>query len=90
MTAELKDKIKRLYINEGLGVVAITKALDVPVETVREALGLHDDGSAVPPVERPALPAGKGRSQASLDIAAAARMQAELARRTRRSRRSFL
>jgi hypothetical protein len=87
--SELKEKIRRLNIVEGLGVVAISKALDVRVEIVRDALGLRDDGGA-PQVERPALPPGKARSQASLDIAAAAAMQAELTRRARRTRRSFL
>jgi hypothetical protein len=89
MSNELKEKIRRLNIVEGLGVVAISKALDVGVEIVRDALGLREDGSA-PQVERPALPPGKARSQASIDIAAAAAMQAEVTRRARRTRRSFL
>jgi hypothetical protein len=89
MSNDLKEKIRRLNIVEGLGVVAISKALDLDVEIVRDALGLREGGSA-PQVERPALPPGKARSQASIDIAAAAQMQAEVTRRARRTRRSFL
>jgi hypothetical protein len=89
MSNELKEKIRRLNIVEGLGVVAISKALDVAVEIVCDALGLREDDAA-PQVERPALPTGKARSQASIDMAAAAAMQAEITRRARRTRRSFL
>lgn len=87
MTTEVRTAIK-VMLAQGVKPVDIANQLRVKLEDV---LSVKRSAPVdAPQVERAPMPKGQGRSQASIDIAAAARMQAELTRRARRTRRSFL
>jgi hypothetical protein len=87
MTSEVRTAIK-VMLAQGTKPVDIANHLRVKLEDVLSVK--RSTPVDAPQVERPALPPGKARSQASIDIAAAAAMQAEVTRRARRTRRSFL